>query len=407
MLDTIDLSFAISKQTFKPMRREMLRRIFELSEMVYERKRPVIIVFEGWDAAGKGTTIRALTQQLDARGYKVLPTQAARTHEKQKPWLWRFWMNIPRYGQIAIFDRSWYGRVLVERVEGLTPMPEWIAAYEEINQFERTLTDDGTVFIKFWLHISKEEQLRRFMELSLQPETAWQVAAEDWDHHRKYDEYLAAVRDMLASTSTQYAPWTVVPSTDREYRLYTVFRTIISRLEEALGLAATDWPEPEAVNYEGKKAVKKTTKQAASKADKQDAKKAEKKAKRAAKLEEQEDHPKDSLKVGKKPKKAKKTGQPAQPEESNRPDKAAKKSKKKKATKDSLAAADDSGSADDNWRGAAERLEELAALEEVKDAQAPSVPAKKRGNRRKAVSMGAVGPPATDDSTESIPDGAE
>ena len=166
MLDTIDLSFAISKQAFKPMRREMLQRIFELSEMVYERKRPVIIVFEGWDAAGKGTTIRTLTQQLDARGYKVLPTQAARTHEKQKPWLWRFWMNIPRYGQIAIFDRSWYGRVLVERVEGLTPMPEWIAAYEEINQFERTLADDGTIFIKFWLHISKEEQLRRFMELS-------------------------------------------------------------------------------------------------------------------------------------------------------------------------------------------------------------------------------------------------
>ena len=123
MLDTIDLSFAISKQAFKPMRREMLQRIFELSEMVYERKRPVIIVFEGWDAAGKGTTIRTLTQQLDARGYKVLPTQAARTHEKQKPWLWRFWMNIPRYGQIAIFDRSWYGRVLVERAEGLTPSP--------------------------------------------------------------------------------------------------------------------------------------------------------------------------------------------------------------------------------------------------------------------------------------------
>jgi polyphosphate kinase 2 (PPK2 family) len=291
MLDTIDLSSALAKQAFKPLRREMLARIFELSEMVYERKRPVIIVFEGWDAAGKGTTIRTLTQQLDARGYKVLPTQAARTHEKQKPWLWRFWMNIPRYGQIAIFDRSWYGRVLVERVEGLTPMPEWIAAYEEINQFERTLADDGTVFIKFWLHISKEEQLRRFLDLSTQPETAWQVAAEDWEHHRKYDEYLAAVRDMLASTNTPYAPWTVVPSTDRDYRLYTVFRTIIARLEAALDLPLTDWEEPDLVKHESKKAEKKaakkagkqTDKKAAKKEDKQEKTKAEKKAKKAAK----------------------------------------------------------------------------------------------------------------------------
>jgi polyphosphate kinase 2 (PPK2 family) len=291
MLDTIDLSSALAKQAFKPLRREMLRRIFELSEMVYERKRPVIIVFEGWDAAGKGTTIRTLTQQLDARGYKVLPTQAARTHEKQKPWLWRFWMNIPRYGQIAIFDRSWYGRVLVERVEGLTPIPEWIAAYEEINQFERTLADDGTVFIKFWLHISREEQLRRFLDLSTQPETAWQVAAEDWEHHRKYDEYLAAVRDMLASTHTPYAPWTVVPSTDRDYRLYTVFRTIIARLEAALDLPLTDWEEPDLVKRESKKAEKKaekkaakqTEKKATQKEDKHDKAKAEKKAKKAAK----------------------------------------------------------------------------------------------------------------------------
>ncbi len=291
MLDTIDLSSALAKQTFKPLRREMLRRIFELSEMVYERKRPVIIVFEGWDAAGKGTTIRTLTQQLDARGYKVLPTQAARTHEKQKPWLWRFWMNIPRYGQIAIFDRSWYGRVLVERVEGLTPIPEWIAAYEEINQFERTLADDGTVFIKFWLHISREEQLRRFLDLSTQPETAWQVTAEDWEHHRKYDEYLAAVRDMLASTHTPYAPWTVVPSTDRDFRLYTVFRTIIARLEAALDLPLTDWEEPDVVKRESKKAEKKaekkaarqTEKKAAQKEDKHDKAKAEKKAKKAAK----------------------------------------------------------------------------------------------------------------------------
>ena len=394
MLDTIDLSFAISKQAFKPMRREMLQRIFELSEMVYERKRPVIIVFEGWDAAGKGTTIRTLTQQLDARGYKVLPTQAARTHEKQKPWLWRFWMNIPRYGQIAIFDRSWYGRVLVERVEGLTPMPEWIAAYEEINQFERTLADDGTIFIKFWLHISKEEQLRRFMELSMQPETAWQVAAEDWEHHRKYDEYLAAVRDMLASTSTAYAPWTVVPSTDREFRLYTVFRTIIERLEQALGLEATNWPEPEKIKGDGKKAAKQAAKQEAQKATKQE--------KQASKIEDQEAHAEaDQKSKAKQPKKAKKLEQPAKPAVSAKTGKAEKKGKKKRAELLAAPATTPGGvnSLDDNGRDAAERLEELEALERVKDAEASPAaePAKQSSRKRKAASKTTGAAPAADD----------
>jgi hypothetical protein len=208
----------------------------------------------------------------------------------------------------------------VERVEGLTPMPEWIAAYEEINQFERTLADDGTVFIKFWLHISREEQLRRFLDLSTQPETAWQVAAEDWEHHRKYDEYLAAVRDMLASTHTPYAPWTVVPSTDRDYRLYTVFRTIIARLEAALDLPLTDWEEPDLVKRESKKAEKKAEKKAAKqtekkadqKEDKRDNAKAEKKAKKAAKKANKQatDHERDdgvgAVDKPAKPKKAKK-----------------------------------------------------------------------------------------------------
>jgi polyphosphate kinase 2 (PPK2 family) len=242
MLDEINLSQTLKKKAYKPIRKAQIERIFDLSELVYEQKRPVIIVFEGWDAAGKGTTIRQLTAPLDARGFKVLATQAPRTHEKRKPWLWRFWMNLPRYGQIAIYDRSWYGRVLVERVAGLTPMPQWIAAYEEINNFERTLADDGAVFIKFWLHISKDEQLRRFMQLATEPENAWRVTAEDWENHRKYDEYLAAVRDMLAKTSTPIAPWTVVPATDSEVRLFLVFDTIIKRLETALALPPTPWP---------------------------------------------------------------------------------------------------------------------------------------------------------------------
>lgn len=243
MLDQIDLTLTLSKKAHKQLHTLQMARLIELERLIYERKRPVILVFEGWDAAGKGTTIRALTEPLDPRGFKVLPTNAPRTHERQKPWLWRFWMQLPRHGQIAIFDRSWYGRVLVERVEGLTPIPDWIRAYEEINGFERTLADDQTVIIKFWLHISKTEQLRRFLYLSQLPELAWQVAAEDWEHHRKYDEYLAAVEDMLTNTNTAIAPWTVIPATDAHYRSYLVFRTLIEQLEKALAVEPMEWPD--------------------------------------------------------------------------------------------------------------------------------------------------------------------
>jgi AMP-polyphosphate phosphotransferase len=245
MLEQTDLTLTLEKKAYRQIVPLQMARLLELERLIYERKRPVIIVFEGWDAAGKGTTIRKLTQPLDPRGFKVLPTNAPRTHEQQKPWLWRFWMQIPRHGQIAIFDRSWYGRVLVERVEGLTPIPEWIRAYEEINAFERTLADDQTILIKFWLHMSKAEQLRRFLYLSQQPELAWQVAAEDWEHHRKYDEYLAAVQDMLDNTNTSIAPWAVVPATDANYRIYCVFRTVIERLESALDVEPTRWPDLE------------------------------------------------------------------------------------------------------------------------------------------------------------------
>ena len=243
MLDQLDLTLTLSKKAYKPIHALQMARLLELERLIYERKRPVIIVFEGWDAAGKGTTIRALTERLDPRGFKVLPTNAPRTHERQKPWLWRFWMQLPRHGQIAIFDRSWYGRVLIERVEGLTPIPDWIRAYEEINGFERTLADDQTIFVKYWLHISKAEQLRRFLYLSQQPELAWQVAAEDWEHHRKYDEYLAAVQDMLANTNTAVAPWAIIPATDAHYRTYEVFRTLIERLENALAVEPMTWPD--------------------------------------------------------------------------------------------------------------------------------------------------------------------
>ena len=297
-LGVLDKTHNISKQAVKSVQREMLERIAGLAESIYEQKRAAIVVFEGWDASGKGTTIRALTDHLDARGYKVLATQAPRTHEMQKPWLWRFWMNLPRYGQIAIFDRSWYGRVLVERVRGLTPMPEWIAAYEEINQFERTLADDGTIFLKFWLHISRREQLRRFMLLTEDPSTAWQVTAEDWENHRRYDEYVAAVRDMLASTDKPCAPWAVVDATDREVRMYSVCRAVIDRLELALDVPVTTWPSLEELAASGAEAAKKAPKQP--KRPKQHQEKHKGKDKAAA-LEVAGDEPKDA--TGKKKKK--------------------------------------------------------------------------------------------------------
>ncbi len=255
MLETVDLSLSLSRIAYKHVRRFQRRRLFELEEMAFSAKLPSIIVFEGWDAAGKGTTIRELTRRLDPRGFKVYPIQAPRTHETKMPWLWRFWMKIPRYGQMAIFDRSWYGRVLIERVEGLTPIPDWIRAYEEINNFERTLADDGVVFIKFWLHLSEKEQLRRLISLSNDRMTAWQVSAEDWERYRKYGEYLAAVRDMLENTHTAYAPWSVVPATDENYAKYFVFKTIISALEQALETEPTRWQTLEELEEEAVQAI--------------------------------------------------------------------------------------------------------------------------------------------------------
>lgn len=256
LLKEVDLSPKLSKRAYKLMRRQLRQRLYELEQAAFEAHLPSIIIFEGWDAAGKGTSIRELTTRLDPRGFKVLSTQAPRTHETRLPWLWRFWMNIPRRGQMAIFDRSWYGRVLVERVEQFTPIPEWIRAYEEINTFERTLADDGVVFVKLWLHISRPEQLRRFIVLHRNPHTAWQVAAEDWEHHRKYAEYEAAVNDMLASTHTPHAPWTVTPAHDPQYRSYHVYQTVITALEKALNLPLTAWPSLKEMEKRAKKSHK-------------------------------------------------------------------------------------------------------------------------------------------------------
>jgi len=234
MLEKVDLTKSLSKPEYKARLPYQRNRLYDLQKACWDAGIPSVIVFEGWDAAGKGTSINLLTQRLDPRGFKLYPIQAPRTFETHLPWLWRFWQKLPNYGQMAIFDRSWYGRVLVERMEGLTPEAEWRKAYQDIVDFERTVADDGYVICKFFLHISKKEQKKRFKKLEQDPLESWHVQPEDWEHHRKYDEYLVAYEEMLERTETEWGPWTIVEATDRYWARAKIFETIIPRLEEAL-----------------------------------------------------------------------------------------------------------------------------------------------------------------------------
>lgn len=234
MLEKVDLTRSLGKDEYNQRLPALRDRLYDLQKACWDASIPSLILFEGWDASGKGTTINLLSQRLDPRGFKLYPINAARTHESHMPWLWRFWLKVPNYGQMAIFDRSWYGRVLVERVEGFTPRKVWRKAYDDITTFERTLHDDGYILVKFFLHISKEEQKKRFKKLEKDPLNRWHVQDEDWDHHKKYDEYLQAVEEMLEKTDTEWGPWTIVEATDRRWCRVKVFQTIVDRLEEAL-----------------------------------------------------------------------------------------------------------------------------------------------------------------------------
>ena len=186
------------------------------------------MVFEGWDAAGKGTAISKLTQRLEPRRFSLLAVREPRTFELQLPWMWRFWVKLPNWGEMAIFDRSWYGRVLVERVEGLIEERRWREAYGDIVSFERALADDRYLVVKFFLHISREEQEERFKKLESDPATSWHVEEEDWEHHRKYGDYLRAIEEMLERTESEWGPWTLVEATDRRWVRAKVFGTLRS-----------------------------------------------------------------------------------------------------------------------------------------------------------------------------------
>jgi len=240
MLETVDLTHALDRQAYV---REVTRRQIQLRELgyqVYRQKRPVIILFEGWDAAGKGGAITRITEKLDPRGYVVYPISSPHGEDKTRHYLYRFWRRLPERGQIAIFDRSWYGRVLVERVEGFAREEEWKRAYKEINSFERQLRDFGTILAKFWIHISREEQLRRFEERKTIGYKAWKLTDEDWRNRGKWGAYEEAVEEMLVKTSTVTAPWTLVEGNDKYWARTRVLEKVVDVLSAEMNYQPTD-----------------------------------------------------------------------------------------------------------------------------------------------------------------------
>ena len=234
MLETVDLKRKLDRATYERSYRPLRDRLSALQRSVYEAGVPVVVVLEGWDAAGKGDAIEKMVGRLDPRGYQVHFTRPPTEEESSRPFLWRFWLRAPERGAMAIFDRSWYGRVLGERVDREVPRRIWGAGYDEINRFEKALADDGAVFVKIFLHLSRAEQRRRLGKMEASELQAWRVTRRDWKANRRYAEHRAAAEEMLARTHTAWAPWTVVPATDRRYRRVRVFEVLAEALERAL-----------------------------------------------------------------------------------------------------------------------------------------------------------------------------
>ncbi|KAB8141811.1 polyphosphate:AMP phosphotransferase [Chloroflexia bacterium SDU3-3] len=235
VLRSLDLSKRLDEQDYNHKLAKLQAKLYLLGLAAYKQKRPVVLVFEGWDAAGKGGTIKRITEPMDPRAYVVHAIAKPDGEDKQHHYLYRFWRRLPQRGQIAIFDRSWYGRVLVERIEGFARTDEWQRAYAEINEFERQLVDFGTIICKFWMHVSPGEQLRRFEERKAVRYKAWKLTDEDWRNRERWHEYEDAVEDMVRFTSTPRAPWHVVASEDKLYGRIRTIRTIVRQLEDELG----------------------------------------------------------------------------------------------------------------------------------------------------------------------------
>ncbi|MYL71369.1 UDP-galactose-lipid carrier transferase [Halobacillus litoralis] len=234
MLESVDLSLDISKKQYKEEMKQTQLKLLQLQRSIYDNQLGVIIVFEGWDASGKGGVIKRVTNGLDPRGFDVHAIGAPSSNEKRHHYLKRFWNKIPPYGKIAIFDRSWYGRVLVERVENFASVSEWNRAYNEIVQFEHLLAQDRYVVIKVWLHISKEEQLRRFEERQQDPFKRWKITDEDWRNRSKWEMYEEAVEDMFQHTSPPESKWHIVAGENKQYARVKINHIIIQEIENKL-----------------------------------------------------------------------------------------------------------------------------------------------------------------------------
>jgi len=234
LLSEIPLDQMVGDEEYKKELKRLQGRLGELHNRLYRKKVPVIIAYEGWDAAGKGGNIKRITGALDARGYEVHPITSPQPHEKARHYLWRFWTRLPKTGHIAIFDRTWYGRVMVERLEGFCSKNDWMRAYNEINEFEKELSDWGAVVIKFWVQIDKDTQLARFNDRQNTPEKRWKITEEDWRNREKWDLYESAVNEMIQKTSTNYAPWHILESVDKKYARIKALKIVIEELERAL-----------------------------------------------------------------------------------------------------------------------------------------------------------------------------
>ena len=231
ILSKADLSLSYTREEYKEKLDKLQKKMEKLHGELYL---PVVLGFEGWDAGGKGGAIKRLTAKMDARGYVVNPTASPNDIEKAHHYLWRFWRAIPKDGHVAIFDRTWYGRVMVERIEGFCTTEEWKRAYKEINDMEKDLYNAGAIVIKFWMHIDKDEQERRFKERQENPEKQWKITDEDWRNREKWDQYEDAVNEMLMRTSTDYAPWVVVEGNSKYYARVKVLQTVVDAIEKRL-----------------------------------------------------------------------------------------------------------------------------------------------------------------------------
>ena len=233
-LNNVDLTKSLSKEEYKLRIKAVQKELRQLHSALYAKRIPVVLGFEGWDAAGKGGAIHRLTEALDPRGYRVNPTSSPNDTEKAHHYLWRFWTKMPKDGHIAIFDRTWYGRVMVERIEGFCSTDEWERAYREINDMERQLADHGAIVLKFWLQIDKDEQKRRFDARTNTPGKEWKITDEDWRNREKWPQYEQAVDDMLTKTSTSYAPWIIVEGNNKYYARVKILEAVAAAIKERL-----------------------------------------------------------------------------------------------------------------------------------------------------------------------------